>query len=165
MLCLWLLLHVLFVFLQETQTELVLLTLLRLAEDLLLFMSVPAQRRREMVQELTSKTGELFGFFVRTLTTQNNLYQELVSVAFILFILCFLIVKWNNISLSFLKGDESFYRSLNLSWCPWKPDFSIAKNLYGKNVTSMVSQQDIAILRSSVPLRNVNTYESIFSLS
>ncbi|KAL5008996.1 hypothetical protein ScPMuIL_014577 [Solemya velum] len=51
----------------ETQTELVLKIFLRLVEDVVQFQNVPTQRRREIMQALTSHMTELFDFFLSLL--------------------------------------------------------------------------------------------------
>jgi len=58
------------------QTELVLLTFLRLAEDVVAFQTVPTQRRRDMLSAVTSSLSELFAFFLTTLHQHTQLYKE-----------------------------------------------------------------------------------------
>lgn len=58
----------------ETQTELVLLIFLRLAEDIVIFQNVQNQRRREIHQTLTSSLKDIFPFFLRTLNDQYTQY-------------------------------------------------------------------------------------------
>ena len=53
--------------LQTTQTELVLKVFLRLVEDVVAFQNIPAQRRREILQALTSIMQQLFHFFLQIL--------------------------------------------------------------------------------------------------
>ncbi|KAK7492294.1 hypothetical protein BaRGS_00016391 [Batillaria attramentaria] len=50
-----------------TQTELVLKVFLRLVEDVVAFQNVPAHRRREILQALTSTVPQLFQFFLQLL--------------------------------------------------------------------------------------------------
>ncbi|KAK7104837.1 exportin-5-like [Littorina saxatilis] len=50
-----------------TQTELVLKVFLRLVEDVVAFQTIPPQRRREILQALTSTMQELFHFFLQIL--------------------------------------------------------------------------------------------------
>lgn len=67
--------------LQPTQTELVLLIFLRLAEDILIFQSAPNQRRRDILQGLTAIMPQLFPCFVNTLESNVAAYkQALVNI-------------------------------------------------------------------------------------
>ncbi|XP_033734576.1 exportin-5-like [Pecten maximus] len=54
-----------------TQTELVLKTYLRLAEDVVVFQTIPAARRRSVMQGLTANMGDLFQLFI-TLLQQHT---------------------------------------------------------------------------------------------
>lgn len=63
---------------QPTQTELVLLIFLRLAEDILIFQSAPAQRRRDIVQGLTNVMPQLFPWFINTLESNVMVYKQTV---------------------------------------------------------------------------------------
>ncbi|ELU03767.1 hypothetical protein CAPTEDRAFT_151775 [Capitella teleta] len=63
-----------------TQTELVLLILLRLAEDVLIFQTVPNQRRREIMQGLTSSLSQLHEYFLRTLDLHFDAYLKTNSL-------------------------------------------------------------------------------------
>ena len=56
-----------FLLFQTTQTELVLKVFLRLVEDVVAFQNIPAQRRREILQALTSIMQQLFHFFLQIL--------------------------------------------------------------------------------------------------
>uniref|UniRef100_H3CTC2 Exportin-5 n=1 Tax=Tetraodon nigroviridis TaxID=99883 RepID=H3CTC2_TETNG len=51
----------------ETQTELVMLILLRLAEDVIFFQTLPAQRRRDIQQKLTQNMDSIFRFMMTIL--------------------------------------------------------------------------------------------------
>ena len=64
--------------LQPTQTELVLLIFLRLAEDVLIFQTVPNQRRREIMTGLTMNMKGIFSFFMTTLRSSYDTYQQMV---------------------------------------------------------------------------------------
>lgn len=73
-----------------TQTELVLLILLRLAEDVLIFQTVPNQRRREIMQGLTSSLSQLHEYFLRTLDLHFDAYLKtviLIDILYIIFII------------------------------------------------------------------------------
>lgn len=61
---------------KEYQTELVLLVLLRLAEDVAVFQSVDAVRRRDLQQGLTANMAEIFDFLSRLLRVQVTAYHE-----------------------------------------------------------------------------------------
>nr|QOW64975.1 hypothetical protein [Lymnaea stagnalis] len=60
----------------ETQTELILQTLLRLTEDVVRFQNLPHSRRRELLQSLTSAMGSIFQFFLYTLNKNLKAYQS-----------------------------------------------------------------------------------------
>ncbi|KAJ8309385.1 LOW QUALITY PROTEIN: hypothetical protein KUTeg_014259 [Tegillarca granosa] len=64
---------------QETQTEIVLKIFLRLIEDVITFQNVPLQRRREIMQSLTSHMGELFEFFMNLLQNHTSAANSLTS--------------------------------------------------------------------------------------
>jgi len=64
---------------QVTQTELVMKTYLRLAEDVVTFSNLPAQRRREVVQGLTARMGELLELFILLLQEHTKKADILVS--------------------------------------------------------------------------------------
>ena len=66
---------------QHGQTELVLLVLLRLAEDIVVFQNIPQQRRRDILQTLTSKVNmdDIFSFFLSTLEQSYRTYQVAVT--------------------------------------------------------------------------------------
>lgn len=66
--------------LQLTQTELVLKTYLRLAEDVVMFQTIPAQRRRSLMQGLTANMGDLFQLFITLLQQHTAQTQVLVVV-------------------------------------------------------------------------------------
>ncbi|XP_076464074.1 exportin-5-like [Babylonia areolata] len=55
-----------------TQTELVLKVFLRLVEDIVAFQNLPNQRRREVMQTLTSTMHDLFQFFMKILDVYRN---------------------------------------------------------------------------------------------
>ncbi|XP_075723421.1 exportin-5-like protein Ranbp21 [Rhipicephalus microplus] len=61
----------------ETQKELVLLTFLRLAEDVVDLQTVEGARRRDLYQALVKERREICGFFVRTLETHYSRYRDL----------------------------------------------------------------------------------------
>ncbi|KAG1652621.1 Exportin-5 [Nymphon striatum] len=63
----------------ETQTELVLLIFLRLAEDIVEFQNVQNQRRREIYQALTANINEIISFFLQKLKENVNLYSSQVT--------------------------------------------------------------------------------------
>ncbi|XP_048339603.1 exportin-5 isoform X2 [Sphaerodactylus townsendi] len=61
----------------ETQTELVMFILLRLAEDVVTFQTVPAQRRRDIQQTLTQNMEKIFTFLLNTLQQNVNKYRRM----------------------------------------------------------------------------------------
>ncbi|XP_070377892.1 exportin-5-like [Dermacentor albipictus] len=61
----------------ETQKELVLLTFLRLAEDVVDLQTVQGQRRRDLYQALVGNLSAICGFLVRTLDTHYSRYRDL----------------------------------------------------------------------------------------
>ncbi|XP_061424287.1 exportin-5 [Lethenteron reissneri] len=61
----------------ETQAELMLLVLLRLAEDVVAFQALPQQRRRDIMQALTHKNVMLLGFLLDILIEHSNKFQQL----------------------------------------------------------------------------------------
>ncbi|XP_003789268.1 exportin-5 [Otolemur garnettii] len=60
----------------ETQTELVMFILLRLAEDVVTFQTLPPQRRRDIQQTLTQNMEKIFTFLLNTLQENVNKYQQ-----------------------------------------------------------------------------------------
>ncbi|KAF4013420.1 hypothetical protein G4228_004859 [Cervus hanglu yarkandensis] len=62
----------------ETQTELVMFILLRLAEDVVTFQTLPPQRRRDIQQTLTQNMERIFSFLLNTLQENVNKYQQVV---------------------------------------------------------------------------------------
>ncbi|XP_005666094.2 exportin-5 [Sus scrofa] len=60
----------------ETQTELVMFILLRLAEDVVTFQTLPPQRRRDIQQTLTQNMEKIFSFLLNTLQENVNKYQQ-----------------------------------------------------------------------------------------
>ncbi|XP_016046920.1 exportin-5 [Erinaceus europaeus] len=60
----------------ETQTELVMFILLRLAEDIVTFQRLPAQRRRDIQQTLTQNMDKIFSFLLNTLQENVNKYRQ-----------------------------------------------------------------------------------------
>lgn len=64
---------------QETQTELVMLILLRLAEDVIFFQTLPAQRRRDIQQKLTQNMDSIFTFMMTILRVNVEELRKLVS--------------------------------------------------------------------------------------
>lgn len=67
---------------QETQTELVMFILLRLAEDVVTFQTLPTQRRRDIQQTLTQNMEKIFGFLLTTLQHNVNKYRRMVRAPF-----------------------------------------------------------------------------------
>lgn len=67
---------------QETQTELVMFILLRLAEDVVTFQTLPTQRRRDIQQTLTQNMEKIFSFLLTTLQQNVNKYRRMVRVSF-----------------------------------------------------------------------------------
>ncbi|KFR10526.1 Exportin-5, partial [Opisthocomus hoazin] len=61
---------------QETQTELVMFILLRLAEDVVTFQTLPTQRRRDIQQTLTQNMEKIFSFLLITLQQNVNKYRR-----------------------------------------------------------------------------------------
>uniref|UniRef100_A0A8C0J4Q6 Exportin-5 n=1 Tax=Chelonoidis abingdonii TaxID=106734 RepID=A0A8C0J4Q6_CHEAB len=61
----------------ETQTELVMFILLRLAEDVVTFQTLPAQRRRDIQQTLTQNMEKIFSFLLSTLQQNVNKYRRM----------------------------------------------------------------------------------------
>uniref|UniRef100_A0A8B9JMC3 Exportin 5 n=1 Tax=Astyanax mexicanus TaxID=7994 RepID=A0A8B9JMC3_ASTMX len=64
----------------ETQTELVMLILLRLAEDVITFQTLPTQRRRDIQQTLTQNMGNIFTFLLAILQQQVDAYHHLLKL-------------------------------------------------------------------------------------
>ncbi|NWX23534.1 XPO5 protein, partial [Aegotheles bennettii] len=60
---------------QETQTELVMFILLRLAEDVVTFQTLPTQRRRDIQQTLTQNMEKIFSFLLTALQQNINKYR------------------------------------------------------------------------------------------
>uniref|UniRef100_A0A672FL77 Exportin 5 n=1 Tax=Salarias fasciatus TaxID=181472 RepID=A0A672FL77_SALFA len=58
----------------EAQTELVMLILLRLAEDVITFQTLPTQRRRDIQQTLTQNMENIFGFMIAVLKVKVEDY-------------------------------------------------------------------------------------------
>uniref|UniRef100_A0A4W6DUF1 Exportin-5 n=1 Tax=Lates calcarifer TaxID=8187 RepID=A0A4W6DUF1_LATCA len=65
----------------EAQTELVMLILLRLAEDVITFQTLPTQRRRDIQQTLTQNMESIFSFMMAILQLNVEDYRKLVSGA------------------------------------------------------------------------------------
>uniref|UniRef100_A0A7M4F2A4 Exportin-5 n=1 Tax=Crocodylus porosus TaxID=8502 RepID=A0A7M4F2A4_CROPO len=63
----------------ETQTELVMFILLRLAEDVVTFQTLPTQRRRDIQQTLTQNMEKIFSFLLTTLQQNVNKYSRAVT--------------------------------------------------------------------------------------
>uniref|UniRef100_A0AAR2IJZ5 Exportin-5 n=1 Tax=Pygocentrus nattereri TaxID=42514 RepID=A0AAR2IJZ5_PYGNA len=63
----------------ETQTELVMLILLRLAEDVITFQTLPTQRRRDIQQTLTQNMDSIFTFLLSILQQHVDEYRRLSS--------------------------------------------------------------------------------------
>ncbi|XP_073729012.1 exportin-5 isoform X2 [Misgurnus anguillicaudatus] len=64
----------------DVQTELVMLVLLRLAEDVITFQTLPIQRRRDIQHSLTQNMDSIFAFFLSILQRHVNEHQKLKSV-------------------------------------------------------------------------------------
>ncbi|KAM6956508.1 exportin-5 [Aplochiton taeniatus] len=60
----------------EAQTELVMLILLRLAEDVITFQTLPAQRRRDIQQTLTQNMDSIFSFLLTILQLNVDQYRK-----------------------------------------------------------------------------------------
>ncbi|XP_040286763.1 exportin-5 [Bufo bufo] len=65
----------------EVQTELVMFILLRLAEDVVTFQTLPAQRRRDIQTTMTQNMEKLFAFMLSILGDSVHQYQQLKSEA------------------------------------------------------------------------------------
>uniref|UniRef100_A0AAQ4NWE2 Exportin-5 n=1 Tax=Gasterosteus aculeatus aculeatus TaxID=481459 RepID=A0AAQ4NWE2_GASAC len=63
----------------EAQTELVMLILLRLAEDVISFQTLPTQRRRDIQQTLVQNMESIFSFLMAILHVNVEDYRKLVS--------------------------------------------------------------------------------------
>uniref|UniRef100_A0A4W4ESG8 Exportin-5 n=1 Tax=Electrophorus electricus TaxID=8005 RepID=A0A4W4ESG8_ELEEL len=63
----------------DTQTELVMLILLRLAEDVITFQTLPMQRRRDIQQTLTQNMDGIFTFLLTILQQHVDEYRRLVA--------------------------------------------------------------------------------------
>ncbi|KAG2467195.1 XPO5 protein, partial [Polypterus senegalus] len=63
----------------EVQTELVMFVLLRVAEDVVTFQTLPAQRRRDIQQTLSQYMDKLFGFFLNILQQNVNKYRKMAK--------------------------------------------------------------------------------------
>ncbi|XP_077585073.1 exportin-5 [Stigmatopora nigra] len=61
----------------EAQTELVMLILLRLAEDVITFQTLPPQRRRDIQQTLSQNMDSIFNFLMTILSYNIDIYQSL----------------------------------------------------------------------------------------
>uniref|UniRef100_A0A8C4QPI4 Exportin 5 n=1 Tax=Eptatretus burgeri TaxID=7764 RepID=A0A8C4QPI4_EPTBU len=62
----------------KTQTDLVLLVLVRLVEDVICFNLLPTQRRRDIQQALNAQLGKLFEFICHILKHHATIFQHLV---------------------------------------------------------------------------------------
>ncbi|TRY71295.1 hypothetical protein DNTS_007636, partial [Danionella cerebrum] len=60
----------------EAQTELVMLVLLRLAEDVITFQTLPTQRRRDIQQTLTQNMNSIFNFLLSILQLHLNHFHR-----------------------------------------------------------------------------------------
>uniref|UniRef100_A0AAV2JIJ2 Importin N-terminal domain-containing protein n=1 Tax=Knipowitschia caucasica TaxID=637954 RepID=A0AAV2JIJ2_KNICA len=63
----------------ETQTELVMLILLRLAEDVITFHTLPPQRRRDIQQTLTQNMDSIFTFMLAILHMNVEDYRKAIA--------------------------------------------------------------------------------------
>lgn len=64
---------------QDMQTELVMLILLRLAEDVITFQTLPQQRRRDIQHTLTQNMDSIFTFLLTILQQHVDEYRKLVG--------------------------------------------------------------------------------------
>uniref|UniRef100_A0A8C7KRF5 Exportin-5 n=1 Tax=Oncorhynchus kisutch TaxID=8019 RepID=A0A8C7KRF5_ONCKI len=64
----------------EAQTELVMLILLRLAEDVITFRTLPTQRRRDIQQTLTQNMESIFSFLLAILQLHVDEYRKLKRI-------------------------------------------------------------------------------------
>ncbi|KAM3862783.1 exportin-5 [Diretmus argenteus] len=64
----------------EAQTELVMLILLRLAEDVITFQTLPTQRRRDIQQTLTQNMDSVFSFLLAILQLNVDDYRKLKMI-------------------------------------------------------------------------------------
>lgn len=55
--------------------------LLRLAEDVVTFQTLPTQRRRDIQQTLTQNMEKIFSFLLTTLQQNVNKYRRMVSIS------------------------------------------------------------------------------------
>lgn len=67
-------------FLQEVQKELVMFILLRLAEDVVTFQTLPTHRRRYIQTTMTQNMDKLFTFMVGILANSVHHYRKLVCL-------------------------------------------------------------------------------------
>lgn len=65
----------------EAQTELVMLILLRLAEDVITFQTLPTQRRRDIQQTLTQNMESIFGFMMAILQANVKEYRRVKEIS------------------------------------------------------------------------------------
>lgn len=83
------------------------LTLLRLAEDVITFQTLPTQRRRDIQQTLTQNMDSIFSFMLAILHLNVEDYRKLVSglnKASFDFGLIRTIIKLNHLSFCLIKG-------------------------------------------------------------
>uniref|UniRef100_A0A9J7YY00 Importin N-terminal domain-containing protein n=1 Tax=Cyprinus carpio carpio TaxID=630221 RepID=A0A9J7YY00_CYPCA len=66
----------------DAQTELVMLVLLRLAEDVITFQTLPTQRRRDIQHTLTQNMDSIFNFLLGILQLHVNEYKKLIKLPF-----------------------------------------------------------------------------------
>lgn len=67
---------------QDVQTEVVMWILLRLAEDVITFQTLPSQRRRDIQQTLTQNMDNIFSFLLAVLHVHVESYHKVVSERF-----------------------------------------------------------------------------------
>uniref|UniRef100_A0A8C1EVC0 Exportin-5 n=2 Tax=Cyprinus carpio TaxID=7962 RepID=A0A8C1EVC0_CYPCA len=65
----------------DAQTELVMLVLLRLAEDVITFQTLPTQRRRDIQHTLTQNMDSIFTFLLGILQLHVNEYKKMVNLS------------------------------------------------------------------------------------
>uniref|UniRef100_A0A672NKI2 Exportin 5 n=1 Tax=Sinocyclocheilus grahami TaxID=75366 RepID=A0A672NKI2_SINGR len=68
----------------DAQTELVMLVLLRLAEDVITFQTLPTQRRRDIQHTLTQNMDSIFTFLLGILQLHVNEYKKMIKLPFFL---------------------------------------------------------------------------------
>uniref|UniRef100_A0A8C1Z282 Exportin 5 n=1 Tax=Cyprinus carpio TaxID=7962 RepID=A0A8C1Z282_CYPCA len=91
----------------DAQTELVMLVLLRLAEDVITFQTLPTQRRRDIQHTLTQNMDSIFTFLLGILQLHVNEYKKMVSLVVregLRLVQCLFILYYNQPVLYFPQG-------------------------------------------------------------